>query len=200
MHAVENAFAVSWLQDGRWTVAFRGTEVKDWRDVVDDADVRCRSVYWATPGHAHAGFLRHFYKLQASLLSAALRLPSAVCNEVLFVGHSLGGAAAFLAATFFAEIWQQAHDLQKLEVRTFGAPKVGDRAFYDWCITQRSKVNIVSYANSADAVPRLPPGFHENWCDHTIAFKSHDGLLEAHSMKQYLTDVALLEDVRSDNA
>ena len=198
VHAVENAFAASWLQNGRWTVAFRGTEVNDWRDFIDDADVRCRPVYWADSNRAHAGFLRHFYKLQASLLTAALQLPSDACHEVLFVGHSLGGAVAFLAATFFSEIWQRVDELQKLEVRTFGAPKVGDGGFYDWCVTQRSKVSVVSYANSADAVPKLPPGFHENWCDRAVAFRSHDPLLESHSMKQYLIDVILLEDIKTD--
>ena len=194
MHSVENAFAASWLKEGRWTVAFRGTEVSDWRDFADDVDVRRAPVYWSDCGHAHTGFLRHFQKLQASLLAAALRLPSGACHEVLFVGHSLGGAVALLTATFFTKIWQQRGELEKLEVRTFGAPKVGDGAFYDWCVTHRSKMHIVSYANSADAVPKLPPGFQENWCDRRVSFRSQDPLLEAHSMRRYLLDVILSQN------
>lgn len=194
VHAMENAFAASWLQDGRWTVAFRGTEVKDWRDFLDDVDVRSRPIYWTDAGRAHAGFLRHFYKLQASVLTAALQLPEGACKEVLFTGHSLGGAVAYLAATFFAEIWQKNDLHQKLQVRTFGAPRVGDAALYDSCAKQRPKVSVVSYANSADAVPKLPPNFHENWSEHTVTFRSHDPLLEAHAMKQYLLDVVLSED------
>lgn len=42
------------------------------------------------------------------------------------MGHSLGGAMATFYATYLASIRRTVH------LSTFGSPRVGDPAFYDW--------------------------------------------------------------------
>jgi predicted lipase len=193
VHSVENAFAISWLRDEVWMVAIRGTELEDWRDLVDDADVRPTPIYWADSSHAHAGFMRHFCKLQTSLLSAALKLPLESIEKVVFTGHSLGGAAAYLAACFFLDIFRSLGYQNAVEVRTFGAPRIGDENFRLWCAQRHPSVRVVSYVNSCDAVPKVPPTMAENWSDRTVIFKSKESALEAHHMRGYLDDIILLE-------
>jgi hypothetical protein len=193
MHSVENAFAVSWIQDKVWTVAIRGTELEDWRDLFDDADLRPTHIYWAESARGHTGFVRHFYKLQSSLLSSVLMLPMEAIERVVFTGHSLGGATAFLAAFFFSDVLRAMGYTDVVEVRMFGAPKIGDEKLRLWCGQRHAAVNVVSYVNSGDAVPRMPLEMAENWSARTVTFKSQDSLLEAHQMSRYLHDVILIE-------
>ena len=193
IHSVENAFAVSWIQDKVWTVAVRGTELEDWRDLFDDADLRPTHIYWADSACGHTGFVRHFHKLQSSLLSSMLKLPLDTIERVVFTGHSLGGATAFLAAFFFLDILRAMGYAEVVEVRTFGAPKIGDEGFRLWCAQRFEAVNVVSYVNSGDAVPRIPLEMAENWSARTVTFKSEDSVLEAHRMSRYLHDVILIE-------
>jgi len=193
VHSVENAFAVSWIRDGVFTVAIRGTELADWRDLVDDVDLRPTRIYWAESACGHAGFVRHFYKLQSSLLSSILKLSSASIDKVLFTGHSLGGAIAHLAAFFFSDVLRAIGYNDAVEVRTFGAPKTGDEGFRLWCAQRYESVNVVSYVNSGDAVPKVPLELAENWSARTVIFKSKESPLEAHHMNKYLGDVILME-------
>jgi pimeloyl-ACP methyl ester carboxylesterase len=193
MHSVENAFAVSWIQGKVWTVAFRGTELEDWQDLFDDADVRPTHIYWAESARGHTGFVRHFYKLQSSLLSSILKLPLDAIERVVFTGHSLGGATAFLAAFFFSDVLRAMGYTDVVEVRVFGAPKIGDEGLRRWCAQRYEAVNVVAYVNSGDAVPRMPLEMAENWSARTVTFKNKDSVLEAHHMSRYLHDVILIE-------
>lgn len=193
MHSVENAFAVSWVQDKVWTVAIRGTELEDWRDLFDDADIRPTHIDWAESACGHTGFVRHFYKLQSSLLSSILKLPLDAIKRVVFSGHSLGGATAFLAAFFFSDVLRAMGYTDVVEVRTFGAPKIGDEALRLWCAQRYEAVNVISYVNSGDAVPKMPLEMAENWSARIVTFKSEDSLIEAHHMSRYLHNVILIE-------
>jgi pimeloyl-ACP methyl ester carboxylesterase len=193
IHSVENALAVSWIQDKVWTVAVRGTELEDWRDLVDDVDLRLTHIYWAESARGHTGFLRHFDRLQSSLLSSVLKLPLDAIERVVFTGHSLGGATAYLAAFFFLDVLRAMGYTGPVEVRTFGAPKIGDEGLRLWCAQRFEAVNVVSYVNSCDAVPKVPPEMAENWSSRTVTFKTEESVLVAHHMSRYLHDVILTE-------
>lgn len=194
LHAVENAFAVSWLQGSTWVVACRGTETSDWQDVLDDLDVRLKPLYWADGSYVHEGFLRHFQKLQASVLKALLTcLWTDEVTRVLFTGHSLGSTSAYLLAMYCAELLGATGFPGTLLVRSFGGPKIGDAAFHSWCSGKRQRVSILAYQNSCDVVPKVPMRLAENWVQRCIRFQRSELPLAAHSMNEYFKEVVLLE-------
>lgn len=194
LHAVENAFAVSWLQDSTWVVACRGTETSDWQDVLDDLDIRLKPLYWADGSCVHEGFLRHFQKLQASVLKALLTcLRTVEVTRILFTGHSLGSTSAYLLAMYCAELLDSRSFPGTLLVRSFGGPKLGDAAFHSWCSGKRQRVSILAYQNSCDVVPKVPVRLTENWAQRCIRFQKSELPLAAHSMNEYFKEVVLLE-------
>lgn len=195
-HEVENAFAVSWLKNRVLTFAFRGTELEDWQDLFDDLDFIPCPLYWAKSFHAHAGFSRHFNKLQSSLLASILILPMHYVEQVVFAGHSLGGATAYLAGFFFQDTLRALGYQGVVEVRTFGSPRIGSEGLKNWCAEKDSMVHVVAYENSSDGIPKVPPEFSENFAQSLIIFKSHELPVKAHSMKGYLRDVRLLENLK----
>ncbi|PSC69206.1 alpha beta-hydrolase [Micractinium conductrix] len=70
--------------------------------------------------------------------------------RILVTGHSLGGALAMLAAYDIAEAFPEA----EVTVVTFGAPRVGNRAF---AALHRARVpHAFQLVNDQDPVPRVP--------------------------------------------
>jgi lipase (class 3) len=93
-------------------------------------------------GKAHRGFLRAFNELWPFILEHIRgNLPTR------FVGHSLGGALATLAAAALAK----AEVCTVLDTYTYGCPHVGDGAFAGSVPPQ---IRIV---HDLDPVPHLPP-------------------------------------------
>ena len=124
-------------------VAFRGTQPGDWNDLLDDACYR--AVSWDV-GHVHRGFARRLDALDAPLRRFLEQLPAGC--RVWFTGHSLGAAAATLAAYRFRTVTGG--------VYTFGSPLVGNRPFseeFGRAFTGRS----LRYVNDHDLVTRVPP-------------------------------------------
>ena len=192
-HAVENAFAVSWVDHKRLVVAFRGTQLSDWMDLFDDADLRHTPLYWADSFTAHAGFARHFAKIQASVAAALVAAAGRGVNDVLLAGHSLGGAVAHLAAYYFSSFLPAAGIRARLALRTFGAPRVGTEAFRGWCAAAAS-VAAVAYESSEDPVPMVPAENCVNWASKRVIFVSSASPLKAHSMRRYARDVIALSE------
>lgn len=132
--------------DGETAVlAFRGTEAF----TLDPADLAADllallvpfRVDGATVGRVHAGFLGALDLAWDEIENAlnGLDLP------LTTTGHSLGAALATLAAC------RTPVD----EVRTFGSPRVGDRAFARFVAGRRTR--ILRYRNCCDVVAGLPP-------------------------------------------
>ena len=135
-------------------LAFRGTEkkVSDWL-----TDVRCVP---AVEGNArvHTGFLEAFTakrdaegRTAQELVEEILDRPEAGDGEgrrcrLFITGHSLGGALALLATKLVAPSVDGA-------CYTFGAPRVGNYEYFRHVTTPVYRV-----VNSADLVPRVPPG------------------------------------------
>jgi hypothetical protein len=101
-----------------------------------------RPAPWAAPphrGHVHRGFQLCFEEIWP-LLEPAL----AVLKRPLFyTGHSLGGALAVLTAA----------RKPPMAAYTFGAPRIGDRAFVD----QLQDRAIYRVYTARDIVPTMPP-------------------------------------------
>ena len=136
-------------------LAFRGTEKKvpDWL-----TDARCTPT---VEGNAkvHTGFLEAFDrktnddqgKTARQVVEEILDDPGAKdCDgqplPLFITGHSLGGALALLATKLIAPNINGA-------CYTFGAPRVANYEYFEFV-----KTPVYRVVNSADLVPRVPPG------------------------------------------
>lgn len=120
----------------RFTVlVFRGTdELRDWV-----RNLRAVPAAWSRGGRVHAGFARALHRIWRELRERLERAD----GPLVCTGHSLGGALALLAASRVpaASVW------------TFGAPRVGDRAF----ARALHDIPVQRVVNGRDLVPQLPP-------------------------------------------
>lgn len=127
-------------------VSFRGSEktVDDW---LTNAD--------ATPlglehgALVHSGFYKSFSVVRAELAQRVSELIAASGNPltpVYYTGHSLGGAWALLACVMLNPDHPGA-------CYTFGAPRIANYEFFF-----HLKNPVYRVVNSADIVPRVPPG------------------------------------------
>ena len=135
-------------------LAFRGTEkkVSDWL-----TDARCVPTIEGT-AKVHTGFLEAFTvkrggdgRTVKDVVDDILGQPEARGDDdqllpLYITGHSLGGALALLATKLVAPNVNGA-------CYTFGAPRVGNYEYFSFI-----KTPVYRIVNSADVVPRVPPG------------------------------------------
>lgn len=135
-------------------LAFRGTEkkVSDWL-----TDARCIPTIEGNT-KVHTGFLEAFDgktndagKTAKQVVEDILGSPEAKDSEgrplpLFITGHSLGGALALLATKLVAPNVNGA-------CYTFGAPRVANYEYFRFL-----KTPVYRIVNSADVVPRVPPG------------------------------------------
>jgi hypothetical protein len=102
----------------------------------------------------HAGFNETF-KSFVTQLQEFLRGKNP--TRIHCVGHSLGGALAFLNADFAT-----ANRIGDVRLYTFGAPRTGPAAFARQLTQRVGKDNIFRVSNPVDPVPMIPifPFFH----------------------------------------
>ncbi len=117
-------------------ICFRGTS--DPRHWAFNANTLLIS--WSAGGRVHLGFSRAFKLLQKSLTE---ELNHQETRPLVFLGHSLGGALALLAATL----------IHPQSVVTFGAPRPGNSVFAE---VVESICPIYRIVNGEDLVPALP--------------------------------------------
>jgi hypothetical protein len=123
---------------GRTYVAFRGTQADDRGDLIDDARFMPRP--WPGVGRVHRGFWRAYDSLRAPIDDWLAEQPP---GPLIVTGHSLGAAMATLMAGLHPEA----------ELVTFGAPRVGGRAFAH-AFAGRA---VRRYVGCYDFVTNLPP-------------------------------------------
>lgn len=132
-----------------YVVTFRGTELQDPRDLQTDFNFKYSRMSRELPNvRVHTGFLK-----TANLGIQALRVYlDAIRNdpnaEVVFTGHSLGGAAATVAA---AQLSDMGIPRSKISVYAFGAPAVGDAGFE----RRYRDLNVWRINRPNDPVPKL---------------------------------------------
>jgi hypothetical protein len=102
----------------------------------------------------HAGFNETFKSFVAALREF---LRGKNPTRVHCVGHSLGGALAFLNADFVT-----ANRIGDVRLYTFGAPRTGPDAFARQLTQRVGKENVFRVSNPVDPVPMIPifPFFH----------------------------------------
>lgn len=85
------------------------------------------------------------------------------CRQLRIIGHSQGGGIASLFHAFVVQ-HQEALGLQKVGVKsyTFGAPMIGNAAFYEWHHKNLAKRHLSFHtANEEDPVPDLPLEYND---------------------------------------
>jgi triacylglycerol lipase len=133
--SVATAFAI---------VSFRGTEVDDLQDVLDDA--RFALVRWNEAGaKVHHGFREAFERIEPHLADALASIGSE--RTLWFSGHSMGGALAVLAADRFG---------RANGILSIGSPRVGNAAFAT-AFNARFAAVTARYVSNRDLVTRVPP-------------------------------------------
>ncbi|WP_128700313.1 lipase family protein [Candidatus Velamenicoccus archaeovorus] len=168
-------------QDKIAVLAFRGTEVKKWWDILTDLDFR---FYRAGKGaKIHNGFQRAFACAQKMLEEEVRNLEKE--NFAIYItGHSLGGALALVAAKYLSSDNIAA-------CYTFGSPRVGNSELGDTI-----KPPIYRIVNANDLVPRVPFPFIVELIYWISFFKSYNilehffserGFYAHHGDQRYLT-------------
>ncbi|GAB5390348.1 MAG: hypothetical protein Alpg2KO_33160 [Alphaproteobacteria bacterium] len=135
-HEVDGADSFLIEGDDRVYLVFRGTESRDYRDIVRDATVW--PVQWRGMGRVHKGFAEGLDGLWPHLQPQLDKIK----KPLVIAGHSLGGAYATLASVLAP---------QHRAVYSFGAPKVGCEDF----ATHVKHKRHFRYVGCADLVPRL---------------------------------------------
>ena len=151
-------------------LSFRGTEVDDKVDQLDDIDIVLvhEPDYRSAPGHpqsflAHLSLIEHLFfapclvhrGFQRALNSVWDEVHACVTTyrqnhpdgEVCFTGHSLGAALAVLAFSRLAD--------PNASLITFGCPRVGNGAFQKRALSQPGR-GMFRYVNFNDPVAHVP--------------------------------------------
>ncbi len=158
-------------------IAFRGTRIKSFRDVVTDAQMA------PSPepglGHVHSGFRKSLNEVWDTAVQH-LRRPELDCGpgaarRLWLTGHSLGGALATLAAARLPHA---------AGLYTFGCPKVGDVEFHREFNRRNVATNTFRFVHARDAVVHLPPSLAPGLKQKLLSFGA-DKLLAALDRAQY---------------
>lgn len=139
-HEGTQAFLAKRARDKIAVLAFRGTEATQMKDIIADLNAL---VTEQSGARIHSGFLEAFDNVKLAVKEEVRKLKG---YSLYITGHSLGGALALIAT----------RELESDDVAacyTFGSPRVGSSEFAD-----SIKSPIYRVVNTADVVPRLPPG------------------------------------------
>lgn len=131
-------------------VSFRGSSsLRNWIADILFAQVPCNNL---VPGClVHTGFASAWAEVSPVVLSGvAAAVAANPSYAIVATGHSLGGAIATLAAAYLRKIGGY-----KVDLYTYGAPRVGNEAFASFVTAQPGAEYRVTHAD--DPVPRLPP-------------------------------------------
>ncbi|MEM9506509.1 MAG: lipase family protein [Cyanobacteria bacterium P01_E01_bin.35] len=126
-------------------VAFRGTQVNDFRDIVRDVYINAKFnlVDSEQGGFVHQGFKEGLNEIWSNLLNHLNQLKTEKPERTFwFTGHSLGAALATLAADRYGSVQG---------LYTFGSPLVGDDAF-----SNDFSVNTYRFVNNNDFITLIP--------------------------------------------
>lgn len=142
--------------NGQIFLSYRSTVLWSWQSVMVDfsfAKAGFATADGTVRGQVHDGF-QNAYKvlndlgIKASLDKLMRQMPRA---EVVFIGHSLGGALVTMAAADFASRYPD----RAFTVYSYGSPRVGDKIFAEWFATL-SNVKFERATTADDPVPHAP--------------------------------------------
>lgn len=131
-------------EDDTVYVTFRGTS--SFSDILTDIDIR--TIRIKDKIRVHEGFYNQFKSVEIEITKRLIKNLDA--KNIIFCGHSLGGALAQLAAAYYGEIL----DFANVVCHTFGSPRVGNKYFVEW-FSKHVDENI-RIENNRDPVPMIP--------------------------------------------
>jgi hypothetical protein len=161
MQRNSKAYAWRFDEDRQLWVAFRGTTCIS--TLIDDAT--CGRTRITLPNHPefdevyiHTGFVEHLSSIQSNLETDILRTISSRTSirDIFFVGHSLGGATAQIAALYMGSLLKGVSLDIRVSCIGFGSPRIscGDQASAAFKECVHENVRVI---NEDDIVPMLPP-------------------------------------------
>lgn len=139
------------LRNGKtiFVVTFRGTEIGNPRDLATDLNFKYTNLNSALENvKVHTGFLKTSNLGIQALRPYLDRIRNDPNAEVVFTGHSLGGAAATIAA---AQLTEMGVPSAKVSAYAFGAPAVGNADFE----RRYRDLNVWRVDQPNDPVPKL---------------------------------------------
>jgi len=145
-------------------------------------------------GRVHVGFNRTFESFKDELSRLILSGLLKGKKRVTFVGHSMGGALANLAALYFARLAQEKeiHDLE-IKLVSFNAPRLGSKNFADKLHELIGKENIARFTTGTrEGVSTFilgSFGFKHAGTNIVVA-KTSNSLLSDHKMACFLGGAA----------
>ncbi len=199
-HEGTQAFLAKRKQNPIAVLAFRGTEATQLADIKADLNVFVTDKDGAL---IHSGFLKAYENVRNPIQEEIDKLKDCA----LFVtGHSLGGALALIAV-------RELNTQNMAACYTFGSPRVGSSEFADTI-----KPPIYRVVNTADIVPRLPPGlfieilvdvlrflksivpfleYVAAWLDNKISGYRHHGDMRylTHCAKEDYSDLRIISNI-----
>lgn len=161
-------------------IAFKGTTTL--REAL--IDINIRQIDLGQFGKIHQGFYEYFTKTHRDRLTELLKITS--YNNVVFTGHSLGGALATLSASYFGGLYPE----KNVYCISFGSPRVGNAKFAK--TFQKRVFKSYRFANRNDVVTNLPPAAF-SYKHVKKKYVVNDDLFEmkAHKLKKYCPLVKL---------
>ncbi|KAI9183724.1 hypothetical protein H9P43_004642 [Blastocladiella emersonii ATCC 22665] len=147
-------------------ISFRGSvNSANW---IDNLQVSKVDYPWPRPAgvntvgvSVHKGFTDVYKVVRDKLLSTLKSTAAANPDfEVVFTGHSLGGAVATLAAT--DAVGTGTVPARRIRIINFGAPRVGNKEF-GTMLGNLGFAGIDRLVNENDIVPHIPPQFSGYW-------------------------------------
>eukprot|EP01080_Neovahlkampfia_damariscottae_P008559 gene8560-382_t len=131
-------------------ISFRGTKIKSIRNWISNLRFGIKKDFMDVPGaKVHVGFYDDYKNLHQTVLARLGTLPKN--KKIIFTGHSRGGALAAIGALMVAIDGYA----DRVELITFGKPRIGNKAFskyFDQMVKKKWRV-----VNKKDIVARLPP-------------------------------------------
>jgi hypothetical protein len=129
-------------------VAFRGTSSRE--DVLTDLSITRRELPLSGLSEpefplVHSGFHEQFFSVNKEIEKDIEEN-----DEVIFCGHSLGGALATIGSLYYSFLYPD----KDISCVTFGSPRVGDNRFVELFDERIS--NSLRYVNDNDPIPCVP--------------------------------------------
>ena len=187
--ATEFVIVIGIVVQTRLFLGFRGSKGFYDHLYINPQVKRC---FWpvANFGRVHGGFLRETTRILPYVQQEIDKLMHKGLSDVIFTGHSLGGAIASIAASCLCP-WSW-----RPTVCTFGAPRFGDAQFRAaMAVLEHTHVQAIK-----DKVPSLPPGWmgyadnpfpirpsgrHVRWVARWRMTRLVDHLVRRHSVRRY---------------
>lgn len=171
--------------DSSKMVAFRGsTHIKDILNYME-----CYQTMFAFAQYKmkiHTGVLDMFSSIEPELSATILNNNGASVSNLTFCGHSLGGALAIIAATYYG---MMLHKRCEINCHTFGTPKVGNK---ELSLVFNDHVNeSYHFINNNDIVPMFPvyPLDYSLPLKHVIRLYDTSDLMKAHDLDTYIDNL-----------